>query len=79
MLAVVVLISITSIAQTKDNMGKKAMKAASMTQATPNIVGVAVSNKNFTTLVAAVKAAGLVETPIWSLFLFRKAVSYSMR
>jgi uncharacterized surface protein with fasciclin (FAS1) repeats len=29
---------------------------------TPNIVGVAVANKNFTTLVAAVKAAGLVET-----------------
>ncbi len=29
---------------------------------TPNIIGVAVSNENFTTLVAAVKAAGLVET-----------------
>ena len=29
---------------------------------TPNIVGVASSNENFTTLVAAVKAAGLVET-----------------
>jgi len=29
---------------------------------TPNIVGVAVANENFTTLVAAVKAAGLVET-----------------
>ena len=29
---------------------------------TPNIVGVAVSNENFSTLVAAVKAAGLVET-----------------
>ena len=29
---------------------------------TPNIVGVAASNENFTTLVAAVKAAGLVET-----------------
>lgn len=28
----------------------------------PNIVGVAASNENFTTLVAAVKAAGLVET-----------------
>ena len=29
---------------------------------TPNIVGVAASNENFTTLVAAVKAAGLLET-----------------
>lgn len=29
---------------------------------TPNIVGVAAANKNFTTLVAAVKAADLVET-----------------
>ncbi|MEM1257891.1 MAG: fasciclin domain-containing protein [Bacteroidota bacterium] len=29
---------------------------------TPNIVGVAVGNDNFSTLVAAVKAAGLVET-----------------
>ena len=29
---------------------------------TPNIVGVAVANENFSTLVAAVKAAGLVET-----------------
>jgi len=29
---------------------------------TPNIVGVAASNENFSTLVAAVKAAGLVET-----------------
>ena len=29
---------------------------------TPNIVGVAASNENFTTLVAAVKAVGLVET-----------------
>ena len=29
---------------------------------TPNIVGVAISNENFTTLVAAVKAAELVET-----------------
>jgi uncharacterized surface protein with fasciclin (FAS1) repeats len=29
---------------------------------TPNIVGVAAGNENFTTLVAAVKAAGLVET-----------------
>ena len=29
---------------------------------TPNIVGVAIGNENFSTLVAAVKAAGLVET-----------------
>jgi uncharacterized surface protein with fasciclin (FAS1) repeats len=62
MLAVVVLISTTSIAQTKDDVRKKATEDATMTQGTPNIVGVAVSNKNFTTLVAAVKAAGLVET-----------------
>lgn len=33
-----------------------------MAQETPNIVGVAVGNDNFTTLVAAVKAADLVET-----------------
>jgi uncharacterized surface protein with fasciclin (FAS1) repeats len=32
------------------------------TVTTPNIVGVAVANENFTTLVAAVKAANLVET-----------------
>ena len=32
------------------------------TVATPNIVGVAIGNENFSTLVAAVKAAGLVET-----------------
>jgi len=33
-----------------------------VTLAKPNIVGVAVGNENFSTLVAAVKAAGLVET-----------------
>jgi uncharacterized surface protein with fasciclin (FAS1) repeats len=33
-----------------------------VTVAKPNIVGVAVGNENFSTLVAAVKAAGLVET-----------------
>lgn len=33
-----------------------------MVEETPNIVGVAAGNENFTTLVAAVKAAGLVET-----------------
>jgi uncharacterized surface protein with fasciclin (FAS1) repeats len=43
----------------------KEMPAAEMTppaETTPNIVGVAAGNENFTTLVAAVKAAGLVET-----------------
>jgi len=33
-----------------------------MVDETPNIVGVAIANENFSTLVAAVKAAGLVET-----------------
>lgn len=37
-------------------------KAAVAQKSTPNIVGVAVSNDAFSTLVAAVKAAGLVET-----------------
>lgn len=35
---------------------------ATFAQETPTIVGVAAGNDNFTTLVAAVKAAGLVET-----------------
>ncbi|MFD1316564.1 fasciclin domain-containing protein [Namhaeicola litoreus] len=34
----------------------------SKSEVPPNIVGVAIGNDNFTTLVAAVKAAGLVET-----------------
>lgn len=62
LLAVVVLFSMTSMAQTKNSMDKKSVKAESVSAATPTIVGVAVSNKNFTTLVAAAKAAGLVET-----------------
>lgn len=38
------------------------MKEAVMEEVTPNIVGVAAGNDNFSTLVAAVTAAGLVET-----------------
>ena len=38
------------------------MEEAVIEEVTPNIVGVAAGNDNFTTLVAAVKAAGLVET-----------------
>lgn len=38
------------------------MEEAVMEEVTPNIVGVAAANDNFSTLVAAVTAAGLVET-----------------
>lgn len=38
------------------------VEAAVIEEVTPNIVGVAAGNENFTTLVAAVQAAGLVET-----------------
>ena len=41
---------------------KESMLAMADVVQTPNIVGVAVGNENFSTLVAAVKAAGLVET-----------------
>lgn len=41
---------------------KGSMLAMADVAQTPNIVGVAVGNENFSTLVAAVKAAGLVET-----------------
>jgi len=44
----------------KTNKNKKSSKEATIN--TPTIVGVAVANENFTTLVAAVKAADLVET-----------------
>lgn len=39
-----------------------AVEETVMEEVTPNIVGVAAGNDNFSTLVAAVKAAGLVET-----------------
>jgi len=39
-----------------------AVEEAVVEEVTPNIVGVAAGNDNFTTLVAAVQAAGLVET-----------------
>ena len=45
--------------KTKETTTQKTVEAPIQT---PNIVGVAASNKNFSTLVAAVKAAGLVET-----------------
>lgn len=40
----------------------EAVEAAVVEEVAPNIVAVAAGNDNFTTLVAAVKAAGLVET-----------------
>lgn len=60
-LVFVSLLTITSYGQSGKAMMKKASKAVTA-QTTPNIVGVAAGNKNFTTLVAAVKAAGLVKT-----------------
>ncbi|WP_081990172.1 fasciclin domain-containing protein [Psychroserpens sp. Hel_I_66] len=45
-----------------ETMEKEEDMAMSETQTTPNIVEVAVGNDNFTTLVAAVKAADLAET-----------------
>lgn len=47
--------------QTKETTTEQTVEVLT-TNETPTIVGVAASNKNFTTLVAAVKAAGLVET-----------------
>jgi len=47
--------------KTNETTATKSVESDVISQ-TPNIVGVAASNKNFTTLVAAVKAAGLVET-----------------
>lgn len=43
-------------------MEEAVMEEAVMEEVTPNIVGVAAANDNFSTLVAAVTAAGLVET-----------------
>lgn len=66
-MAVVILglFSITSCKTAKTEEAKKevvAVTEAVRTVQTPNIVGVAAGNENFSTLVAAVKAAGLVET-----------------
>jgi uncharacterized surface protein with fasciclin (FAS1) repeats len=47
--------------KTSETTTEKTLEAEEVIQ-TPNIVGIAASNENFTTLVAAVKAAGLVET-----------------
>lgn len=59
----------TSCGQTKkeasdamDEASTEVMDVAEETVETPNIVGVAAGNENFTTLVAAVKAADLVAT-----------------
>ncbi|MEJ1222405.1 fasciclin domain-containing protein [Sediminicola sp. 1XM1-17] len=49
-------------ADTMDEASTEAMEVVQETVETPNIVGVAAGNDNFTTLVAAVKAADLVET-----------------
>jgi len=49
----------------KNNTEKKSVETATKKvedEQTPTIVGVAAANENFTTLVAAVKAASLVET-----------------
>jgi uncharacterized surface protein with fasciclin (FAS1) repeats len=46
----------------KEEVKKEVIEVVEAVVETPNIVGVAVGNENFTTLVAAVKAAGLVET-----------------
>ena len=46
---------------TKEVTTEKTVEAEAINE-TPTIVGVAVSNENFSTLVAAVKAAGLVDT-----------------
>jgi uncharacterized surface protein with fasciclin (FAS1) repeats len=61
-LMVIVLLSMTGMAQSKSDKGAKAMKVSSESADLPTIVGVAAGNKNFTTLVTAVKAASLVET-----------------
>ncbi|MEP2935647.1 MAG: fasciclin domain-containing protein [Gilvibacter sp.] len=61
---------VTACGQTKTENAPEEIASAEVSQktamvkeqATPNIVGVAVSNDAFSTLVAAVKAAGLVET-----------------
>lgn len=52
---------LTSVAVMSLLMGTAFVNAGSSSMAKPNIVEVAASNQDFTTLVAAVKAAGLVE------------------
>jgi uncharacterized surface protein with fasciclin (FAS1) repeats len=54
--------AIAIFALTSATISKTTSSNAIETAQTPNIVGVAVANENFSTLVAAVKAAGLVET-----------------
>ncbi|MDX5586459.1 MAG: fasciclin domain-containing protein [Aureibaculum sp.] len=67
--AVTGLVFSTACANNKEKTPKEAngittekVVETKMVDTTPNIVGVAIANENFSTLVAAVKAAGLVET-----------------
>jgi uncharacterized surface protein with fasciclin (FAS1) repeats len=64
--AIIGLFATTSCKTSKTEEAKEEIVAMTAevveTNQTPNIVGIAASNENFTTLVAAVKAAGLVET-----------------
>lgn len=53
---------ITSIATALALLAPLAAQAEKSSETTPTIVGIAAGNENFTTLVAAAKAAGLVET-----------------
>ena len=53
---------ITSIATALALLAPLTVQAEKSSKATPTIVGIAAGNENFTTLVAAAKAAGLVET-----------------
>lgn len=57
-LAFIAIFTLTSATILNTTTGNDPVETAQ----TPNIVGVAAANENFTTLVAAVKAAGLVET-----------------
>lgn len=61
-LFVIAMISITGIANAQMNKEKGVMVGGSMMVPSKNIVENAVSSKDHTTLVAAIKAAGLVET-----------------
>ena len=53
---------ITSIATAIALLAPLTAQAEKPSKAAPTIVGIAAGNENFTTLVAAAKAAGLVET-----------------
>lgn len=61
-LAFLFLCSLTSYGQVGNQIKKANEKMSSATAMTKTIVGVAAGNENFSTLVTAVKTAGLVET-----------------